>query len=147
MPALRDRKEDIPLIAGHFIDKFCKKMGKKITKVPGDAFKRLAEYHWPGNVRELEHIIERAVILCDGPQISFSGFDDGADRRISGNDLDAIRLADVEREHIKKVLNATHWKVSGPHGAASILGLKPTTLLSRMKKLEIAKPSAPVFST
>ncbi len=143
IPPLRDRKEDIPVLADHFIDIFSKKMGKKIGKMPKDALRTLMEYQWPGNVRELEHFMERAVILSDGPRINVSGLHHPSGRR--NEEPVRVSLVDVEREHIEKVLNVTHWKVSGPNGAASILGLKPTTLISRLKKLGIKKPSIAAF--
>ncbi len=103
---------------------------------------KLLSYHWPGNVRELEHFIERAVILTNGTEINFSGL-----QTIASEDLavqeQSMSLEDVERSHIEKVLTMTHWRVNGPKGAASILGLKPSTLFFRMKKLGIKKLSAP----
>jgi transcriptional regulator with GAF, ATPase, and Fis domain len=145
IPPLRDRKEDIPSLVHHFIDVFSKKMGKKIGKTANEALKMLIEYSWPGNVRELEHFIERAVILSEGGKIHLSGLDESLGPRIAGEGISVTPLADMERGYIEKVLNATHWKVSGPNGAASILGLKPTTLISRMKKLGIEKPSVTAF--
>jgi formate hydrogenlyase transcriptional activator len=147
IPPLRDRKEDISALAHHFIDIFSKKMGKKIGKTANEAFKMLMEYPWPGNVRELEHFIERAVILSDDGKIHVPGLDDSLGPRIGGEGLPVAPLADMEKGYIEKILNATHWKVSGPNGAASILGLKPTTLISRMKKLGIEKPLVTAFLT
>jgi transcriptional regulator with GAF, ATPase, and Fis domain len=140
IPPLRERKEDIPSIAHHFIDKFSRKMSKRIRRVPQEELKKLIEYHWPGNVRELSHFIERAVILSDGNRISFSGLHHTYAHRVPGEDVSMVSLADLERDHIEKVLNATYWKISGPNSASLILGLKPTTLLFRMKKLGIKKP-------
>jgi transcriptional regulator with GAF, ATPase, and Fis domain/tetratricopeptide (TPR) repeat protein len=145
VPPLRDRKEDIPMLAHHFIDKFSKKMGKKIGRVANEALKGLVDYTWPGNVRELEHFIERAVILSVDGKIHLSGLDDSFVPRITDKGLPVTPLADMERGYIERILNATHWRVSGPNGAASILGLKPTTLISRMKKLGIEKPSVTSF--
>ncbi len=141
IPPLRERREDILPISEHFLDKACKRMGKRIRRIPGEELKKLTDYHWPGNVRELEHFIERAVILSDGEKISFSGLDHTFGSQLAGEETGAVSLVDLEREHIQKVLRRTHWKVSGPNGAALVLGLKPTTLLSRMKKLGIKKPS------
>jgi transcriptional regulator with GAF, ATPase, and Fis domain len=140
IPPLRARKDDISLIGHHFIDKFSKKMGKHIRRIPAEELKKLMEYHWPGNVRELKHLIERAVILSDGSGINLSSLLQVSAHRATGEDHSLLSLADVERDHIEKILSATHWKVSGPKGAASILGLKPTTLLFRMNKLGIKKP-------
>ncbi len=144
IPPLRDRKEDIPFFAHHFVEKFSKKMNKKIRRIPHEESTKLVEYHWPGNVRELKHFIERAVILSDGGRISFSGLHHTYAHRIHGEDGPMISLAELEREHIERVLNATHWKISGPSSASLILGLKPTTLLFRMKKLGIKKATVPM---
>jgi transcriptional regulator with GAF, ATPase, and Fis domain len=141
VPPLRERKEDIPMLVWHFIDKFAKKMSKPIKYIPPEEMEKLLTYDWPGNVRELEHFVERSVILSDGRRISFSGLHSSRVGTLTPDSyhLNAT-LADVERDHIERVLKSTYWKVSGPKGAAEILGLKPTTLLFRMKKLGIKKP-------
>jgi transcriptional regulator with GAF, ATPase, and Fis domain len=108
VPPLRERKEDIPYLAHHFIDIFSKKMGKKIGKTANETLKMLTEYAWPGNVRELEHFIERAVILSDDGRIHLSGLDDSLDPRIASEGLPVTPLADMERGYIEKILNATH---------------------------------------
>ncbi len=137
LPPLRDRKEDIPLLADHFLNKFGKKTGNHFKCIPNEQTKKLTAYHWPGNVRELEHVIERAVILSDGGRISFSDFDHPLEGAVRVAGLSTRTMAEMEREHIETTLHATHWKVGGPHGAAALLGLKPTTLFFRMKKLGI----------
>lgn len=143
VPALRDRTEDIPLLAWHFIEIFGKKIGKRFMRPGGDSFKRLAQYSWPGNVRELEHYIERAVILSNGGRMHFPSLDDKTTTvNMLGDAMPATPLADFERGYVEKILNATHWRISGRNGAAAILGLKPTTLISRMKKLGIKRPVA-----
>jgi len=139
IPPLRERKDDIPLMARHFIDGFSRQMGKAIRSVPAEELKKLMEYHWPGNVRELKHVVERAVILSAGNRISFSALDHATGNRSVIEDATTRSLAEVERDYISKVLSDTHWRISGPQGAASILGLKPTTLLFRMKKLGIRR--------
>jgi transcriptional regulator with GAF, ATPase, and Fis domain len=139
VPPLRERREDIPLLAQHFLDQCCQQMGKEIKRIPNEELKKLVEYHWPGNVRELKHFIERAVILSDGLRISLSGLDHGSAHREPIESAGLLPWADMERDYLKKVLNATHWKVSGRNGAAAILGLKPTTLFFRMKKLGLRK--------
>lgn len=141
IPPLRERRDDIPPLTRHFAEKYGKKLGKRLRALPPQELKKLLEYHWPGNVRELEHFIERAVILSDGYTISFSGL-----KQHSGNvaveDSQTIRpLEEIEREYIKKTLDATGWRVSGPRGAASLLGFKTSTLRFRMEKLGIKKPS------
>jgi len=140
VPSLRERKNDISLLAQHFFTLFNKKFGKYINRIPAGEMEKLMSYHWPGNVRELEHFIEKAVILSNGHDISFSGVD--LEHASSSRDdrLGVTMLADIEREHIKKILTKTLWKISGPGGAASLLGLLPTTLRYRMQKLGIQKP-------
>jgi transcriptional regulator with GAF, ATPase, and Fis domain/tetratricopeptide (TPR) repeat protein len=141
VPPLRERKEDIPMLVWHFIDKFAKKMSKPIKFIPKEEMEKLLTYDWPGNVRELEHFVERSVILSDGRRISFSGLHTNRVGTLTPDSYQLnTSLADVEKGHIEKVLKSTYWKVSGPKGAAEILGLKPTTLLFRMKKLGIVKP-------
>lgn len=139
VPPLRERKEDIPVMARDFIAHSSQQMGKAIRTIPGEEMKKLLEYHWPGNVRELKHFVERAVILSAGDRISFSGLDHTNGARSAVEDTTVKSLAEVEKEYISKVLNNTHWRISGPQGAATVLGLKPTTLLFRMKKLGIAR--------
>jgi transcriptional regulator with GAF, ATPase, and Fis domain len=141
VPPLRARKEDIAPLARHFIEKFSRQFGKRICRVPPVEMKKLADYHWPGNVRELKHLVERAVILYDGIEFTFSGFDHGKNEGRGVRQFPLMALADFEREYIEKVLEAVCWKLSGPNSASSILKLKPTTLLFRMKKLGIKKPS------
>ena len=115
------------------------KAAKRFQRFPNEELKKLSEYPWPGNVRELKHFIERAVILSDGQRISLSGLDHVPVLRDFGEPAGLIPLAEMERDYLEKVLNATHWKVSGRNGAAAILGLKPTTLFFRMKKLGLRK--------
>ena len=145
VPPLRERKEDIPLIARYFLDAFSKKMGKTIRRIPDNELKKLVTYNWPGNVRELKHFIERSIILSDKHGINFSGLEHQSGMNID-EDIGYMGLADFERKYIEKVLIHTGWKVSGPYGAAKILKLKSTTLICRMKKLGIKKPPPEVFS-
>jgi formate hydrogenlyase transcriptional activator len=137
MPPLRQRSDDIPLLVRHFVKKHGKKMGKNIKEIPRRVMKALEAFPWPGNVRELENIIERAVISTEGRVLELAEF-------VSAEFLPSAQnsqggLSDVEREHILKILNQTSWKIEGQNGAAELLGLKPSTLRSRMKKLGIQK--------
>ena len=141
VPPLRERKNDIPLLAQHFFSIFNKKFEKYISRIPAGEMEKLTSYHWPGNVRELEHFIEKAVILSSGHEISFSGLELEHPGSAWEDRSSVTMLADIEREHIKKILGRTLWKISGPGGAASLLGLLPTTLRFRMKKLGIQKPA------
>jgi transcriptional regulator with GAF, ATPase, and Fis domain len=137
VPPLRQRKEDIPLMAQAFMERYSRKMGKQITKIHQETMKVLQNYPWPGNVRELESIIERAVILCPGPVLQL------ADKLvISSPTLSAAMrtLEDMERSQILKILSETKWRIEGKDGAAAILGIHPSTLRARLHKLEIMRP-------
>ncbi|MFH0726838.1 MAG: sigma 54-interacting transcriptional regulator [Pseudomonadota bacterium] len=137
VPPLRERAEDIPLLTRHFLDIFEKKAGKKFNSVPTNELQKLRLYNWPGNVRELEHVIERAVILSSGRGIRFSDLESTVVEPIADDNQPILHLADMERNHIKRALEACRWRVDGPKGAAKILGLKRSTLRYRMKKLGI----------
>jgi PAS domain S-box-containing protein len=135
IPPLRERADDISLLVNHFVLKYQKKTGKKIETIPQRVMETLRNYHWPGNVRELENIIERAVILSPGGHLELGDWylkkDSPADP------AEIVTLEEMERNHILKALDLTHWRVSGETGAAKILGINAQTLVSRMKKLEI----------
>jgi formate hydrogenlyase transcriptional activator len=137
MPPLRERREDIPLLVNYFIDKITKRLGKTISLVPVNVMDVLQTYHWPGNIRELENVLERAVINSSGPKLHLVD-----DLKKPNKDFTKANrtLADVEREYILRVLEQTHWKVSGNSSAAEILGLDRSTLRARMRKLDINKP-------
>ncbi|MGH7631497.1 MAG: sigma 54-interacting transcriptional regulator [Gemmatimonadales bacterium] len=140
-PALRERADDIPELVRYFVLKYAAKMGKRIEAVPRGVLERLMAYDWPGNIRELANVIERSVILSRGPSLELGGFGppgktDGGDRTV----VVAPTLDELERRHIVAVLEQTGWRVSGPKGAAVLLGLKPTTLEARMKKLGVRRP-------
>lgn len=139
-PPLRDRKEDIPLLVKHFCQKHEGKIGRKINNIPPKVMDALMAYNWPGNIRELENIIERAMILSPGGSLEYGEWIplERVSVNVNGN-TSAIKLEDVEKEHIIEVLKKTGWKVSGEKGAAKILGLNPTTLEARMKKMGIKR--------
>jgi formate hydrogenlyase transcriptional activator len=144
LPALRERREDIPELIRHFVGLFARRFGKAIDAIPAETMAALERYPWPGNVRELEHLIERAVILTPGGEL-----------RVPLADLAAVApgeaptpfpappahptLRESERDLIRRTLDECRWVIGGPGGAAARLGLKRTTLLSRMKKLGIAR--------
>ena len=138
LPALREREGDISLLAQFFASKFAANLGKTIDRIPERMISALQRYHWPGNVRELEHVIERAVILSEGPELEPIEWLAQANGK-SGVPNKSMTLEEVERQHIIDVLEQTNWRVSGDKGAAAILGLKPTTLEARMKKLGIQR--------
>jgi chemotaxis protein methyltransferase CheR len=137
VPPLRERLDDIPLLAEFFMEKASKRLGKSLTVVPTSVMNTLKNHPWPGNVRELENVIERAVITSSGPKLRL------AEELVSPRkDLPTPlkTMEAIEFDHIVRVLEHTDWKVSGKNSAAEILGLKRGTLIARMKKLGIRKP-------
>jgi len=140
VPPLRDRVEDIPLLVRHFAQKLAQRMKKRIETIPSEAMSALQAYHWPGNVRELENFIERAVILTQGPDllVSLAELNRAPNHPTYSG---ATTLEQAEREHILKTLRETNWTIGGATGAATKLGMKRTTLQSKMQKLGIARPS------
>lgn len=134
-PPLRERREDIPLLVWAFVEEFSKAMGKSIEAIAKASLRALQQYDWPGNVRELRNAIERAMILASGPMLRI----DLPDAATTPALRPLATLAEAEREHILRVLEATHWRVRGAGGAAEILGLPPTTLESRMAKLGLRR--------
>jgi formate hydrogenlyase transcriptional activator len=138
VPPLRDRTEDIPLLVRHFAQKFAQRMKKRIETIPSEAMKALQAYPWPGNVRELENFIERAVILTKGQDLFVSLAEL---KRTPGHltNSEAMTLEQAEREHILKALRESNWTIGGPAGAAAKLGMKRTTLQSKMQKLGIPR--------
>ncbi len=137
LPPLRKRKEDIPLLATYFAQKYMSKLGKKIKSVKEETIDRLKGYYWPGNIRELENIVERAVILSNGETLHIDEPPFGSLPEASYGEDKIVSLEDNEREYIIKVLNQTNWRINGDKGAAKLLGINPNTLRSRMEKLGI----------
>jgi transcriptional regulator with GAF, ATPase, and Fis domain len=137
VPALRERKEDIPLLVNYFAPKYGSRMGKRLESVPQGTLDSLINYPWPGNVRELENVIERAVIVSRGAELELGDW--AGQAMVAGGAAELLPLDEAQRRHILKVLGHTGWRVSGPKGAARILGIKPTTLQARMKKLGIER--------
>jgi len=136
---LRERKDDIPLLTRHFCDKHGPGMGRQIDVIPQAVLDTLSSHDWPGNIRELENVIERALILSSGRKLDLGG-SLPRQREAAARKAGLVTMEDCERNHILAVLKHTHWKVSGENGAARVLGLIPTTLDSRMKKLGIQRP-------
>jgi DNA-binding NtrC family response regulator len=135
LPALRERKPDVPLLAVHFAIDFARRMGKTVRGIDAGAMARLVAYEWPGNVRELANVLERAVILCDGPSILEEHLGVlGRDRSDTGA---FPTLEEMERRHILRALAQTGGVLAGPQGAAKLLGMRRSTVWSRMKKLGI----------
>jgi formate hydrogenlyase transcriptional activator len=138
IPPLRERKGDIPLLANHFAQKFATKMGKMILPIPKETLKVLCDCDYPGNVRQLENIIERAVILSNDGHLwpEFVELKTLSKKSVFGNEG---TLEDFERKFILQALTTTGWCIGGPNGAAARLGLKRTTLVSKMGKLGISR--------
>jgi formate hydrogenlyase transcriptional activator len=140
MPSLRERVEDIPLLVTYLAQRYASKMGKNITAMDKRTLEILQTYHWPGNVRELQNVVERAVILCDGP--TFAVDENWLVRTSPASAPAAVALAslaDREKEMIENALNQSAGRVSGPLGAAARLGIPRSTLESRIKSLNINK--------
>jgi formate hydrogenlyase transcriptional activator len=143
IPPLRERREDIPLLVRHFVQKYTHRIKKPIETIPSAAIDALSEHEWPGNVRELEHFIERAVILSPGselqPPLSELSYQNPPSA-IAAAESDSTTLREAEREHIMRTLKDTNWTIGGPAGAAARLGMKRTTLHSLVKRLGIDRP-------
>jgi formate hydrogenlyase transcriptional activator len=152
IPALRERREDIPLLVRYFVQRFSRSLNKPVEYVPAEVMDALVNYSWPGNVRELENLIERAVLLSPGHELRVPL---GELRSSSGGSLatsptpdppaatgavPVATLEEAERQHILRALRQTHWRIGGPKGAAVLLGMKRTTLQARMRKLGIRRP-------
>jgi transcriptional regulator with GAF, ATPase, and Fis domain len=135
VPPLRERAEDIPLLVWTFLGELSSRMGKKITQVPRKTMEALQRHPWPGNVRELRNVIEHGAILTTGDTLRVPLLDD-----VVPVGAPTPTLADSERELILRALEGTRWRIKGPKGAAAALGLNPSTLYSRMKKLGIRPP-------
>ena len=140
IPPLRERKQDIPLLVNHFIAKFNKRTGKKISTVANDTLNALQGYHWPGNVRELESVIERAVITSRGDKLQILEWFEIFRPDVEQSTPEVKTLADLERDHILEVLVKTAWRIEGNKGAAILLGLNPSTLRARIRKSGIRRP-------
>jgi formate hydrogenlyase transcriptional activator len=137
VPPLRERIEDIPLLVGLFVAEFSAAFGKPVEPVSPDNFKALQRYSWPGNIRELRNVVERAMIVSKGSRLTIP-VPSGPPARASRSE----KLSDVQRNYIHGVLESTRWRIRGIGGAADRLGLRPTTLETRMIKLGIKRPLA-----
>ena len=138
IPPLRHRKEDIPLLALHFLNIYSTKFGKTFKGIPETVMNKLIQYDWPGNVRELQNIVERGCILSSGSHFQVPELK--IDHTESAPPKEAMSLEENERRHILWALHKTGWKIRGPGGAAELLNIHPSTLRFRMKKLGIQRP-------
>jgi formate hydrogenlyase transcriptional activator len=142
LPPLRERREDIPALVTHFVETFGRRMGKQIEHIPPETMSALGSYPWPGNIRELQNLIERAVILSNEgilPNPLLTVLRPGTNKVTSSPSPTTLR--DSERALILTTLETVGWLVGGANGAAAKLGLKRTTLINKMKKLGISRPS------
>ena len=134
LPPLRHRPEDIPMLVAHFVNRYATGMAKRIDKIKSDAMEAMQRHPWPGNIRELQNFIERAVILTNGDVLHFSA--------LPSSPIvprDPVTLAEAERDHILNALQESNWVVGGARGAASRLGVKRTTLISKMRKRGLSR--------
>ena len=149
---LRNRKDDIPLVATHFVELAVKELGCPKPRLTRAGIETLQSYDWPGNIRELRNVIERAAIFARGGPLDFdlpvsgSSVDVTSFRSEQGDEVEPELLTDAEirrreRENLFVVLQKTGWKIKGVDGAAELLGLKPTTLISRMEKMGLKRPA------
>jgi formate hydrogenlyase transcriptional activator len=139
VPPLRQRREDIPVLVRYFAQKYARQMKRNVDSISTETMTALTNYHWPGNIRELENLIERAVILSRGPvlEVPLAELRESAEQ--SRDTLQSLQAN--ERDHILRTLQDSHWVLAGPNGAAARLGMKRSTLQSRMQKLGIQRPT------
>jgi transcriptional regulator with GAF, ATPase, and Fis domain len=140
LPSLRDRRDDIPALAWHFVERFGRPLEKRIDRIPDSVMQRLQSYDWPGNIRELENVMQRAIIVSTNGSLSLDDIAlpaGGAAITIASG----TSLIGVEREHILRVLELSSWRIDGSRGAADLLGMKPSTLRSRLRKLQVQRPA------
>ncbi len=138
MPPLRERQEDIPTLVRYFVQKHARRMNRTVETIPSETLDLLIRYSWPGNIRELENLIERAVIVSPGPVLRVPLSELKLPSEPAAGEM--LTLEAAQREHVLKALEATNWVLAGPSGAAAKLGMKRTTLQSRMQKLGLTRP-------
>lgn len=138
LPTLRQHREDIPLLVRHLVNRLGRTLNRPIESIPDEVMSALQAHDWPGNVRELENVLQRAIILARGNTLA--AVDAGISPIESMTAPESATLTEIERRHIVRVLSGSRWRIEGSGGAAQVLGLKPSTLRSRMMKLGIARP-------
>jgi len=138
IPSLRDRREDIPQLVEHLVRRLSRSFNKRIDTIPAYVMQTLEAYDWPGNIRELENVLQRAIILSPGTTLALGDAWMPTPQPVSAGS--GVTLIEIEKRHIRTVLDTTRWRIEGGGGAAQLLGLKPSTLRSRMLKLGIARP-------
>ena len=137
VPPLRERVEDIPQLVWHFVQQYGKAFAKRIDEISCESLAALQQYAWPGNIRELRNVVERAMIVATGPTLKIA-----LPPRKDDAGSHSVRLVDVQKQYIRSVLDNAGWRIRGTGGAADRLGLRPTTLETRMAKLGLTRPKA-----
>jgi transcriptional regulator with GAF, ATPase, and Fis domain len=137
VPPLRHRRGDIPALVEHVLHRLTRVLAKPIDEVPPQVMRLLESYDWPGNIRELENVLHRAIILSPGRTLMLG---EAWMPTSTTTEAQGTTLIDVERRHIRNVLDTSRWRIEGMGGAAQVLGMKPSTLRSRMLKLGISRP-------
>ena len=135
VPALRERPDDIPPLVWHFVEQCSNALGKRIETITDGNMRELQQHSWPGNIRELRNAVERAMILATGPCLPIS-----VPRLTVSSAIRSTKIDDVQREHMRSVLERVGWRIRGTGGAAEQLGLRPTTLETRMSRLGLVRP-------
>jgi formate hydrogenlyase transcriptional activator len=137
VPALRERRDDVPMLAAHFVQRLSRQFGRRVERISENMLRELVAYDWPGNIRELENFLARAIVLCRGDTLDMPLLiaESSAPEMAHSQSLE-----ETERKHIEKVLASTDWVVEGPKGAAAVLMMNPSTLRSRMRRLGIQRP-------
>jgi transcriptional regulator with GAF, ATPase, and Fis domain len=138
VPPLRERPDDIPLLVRHFVEQCSNELGKRIETITDGSMRQLRQHSWPGNIRELRNAVERAMILATGPCLSI-----GVPRFALPSSIPSTKIDDVLKEHMRSVLERVGWRIRGVGGAAEQLGLRPTTLETRMRRLGLVRPDFP----
>ena len=136
VPPLRERGEDIPVLVWRFVEEFANTFGRRIESISRENMAALQAYSWPGNIRELRNVVERAMITATGTRLTIP-----VPASTTASARRSTKLVDVEKSHIRSVLESTNWRIRGPGGAADRLGLKPTTLETRLAKLGVKRPT------
>jgi DNA-binding NtrC family response regulator len=135
VPPLRERADDIPSLLFHFVAQYSRAFNKTVESISEENLAALQRYSWPGNIRELRNVVERGMIVAKGPELVVT-----VPASPATVERTSLRLEDVEREHIRTILERSRWRIRGAGGAADQLGLRPTTLETRMAKLGLARP-------
>jgi len=141
LPPLRERSEDVPALVRYFVDRFARKMSRRIEVIPSEVLEAMQRSSWRGNIRELANVVERAVILSPGPTLDVPMAELEQTGSLAARKNGPETLAQIERAHILAVLEEANWLIAGPRGAAARLGMKRTTLQSLIKRLEIRRPA------